>query len=208
MRILVVGATGYIGSSVGRLLRAAGHEVVGFARSDASANRLASEGVGVRRGDLAEPASIRAAASEADAVVHAAVGVQVGLVSEVDVAAVDAMIDALADTGRPLVVTSGVAVYAGSAAGAVDEDTPLDTAHPAQVPRIRLEERVMRAAERGVRAIVLRPGFGYGHARAGLLIRMQLEHARRTGVGAYIGDGSGLFPVVHVDDLARAYLRA
>jgi nucleoside-diphosphate-sugar epimerase len=208
VRVFVVGATGYIGTSVSRHLRAAGHEVVGLARSDASADCLARDGVAVHRGDLADHGSIRDAATEADAIVHAAVGVQVGLVSDVDVAAVDAMIDGLAGTGRPLILTSGVAVYAGSAAGVVDEDTPLDSALPAQIPRIQLEDRVVRAAERGVRTVVLRPGFGYGHARAGLLIRVQLDRARRTGVGAYIGDGSGLFPVVHVDDLARAYVRA
>ena len=205
MRIFLAGATGYIGGAVARHLRDAGHEVVGLARSDASAERLAGAGMAVHRGDLTDPASIRAAATDADAVVHAAVGVQVGLVSDADVAALDAMVDALAGTGRALLVTSGVAVYAGSAAATADEDTPLETPLPGQVPRIRLEERVVRAAERGVRSLVIRPGFGYGRGGAGLLIRLLIERARLTGVGAYIGDGAGHFPVVHVDDLAAAY---
>ena len=208
MRIFIAGSTGYIGTAVSRYLRVCGHQVVGLARSDASAQRLASEGIAVHRGELADAASIKSGAAAADAVVHVAVGVQVGLVSEVDVAAVDAMVDALEGTGRALVVTSGVAVYAGSAAAAVDETTSLETALPAQVPRIRLEERLAQAAHRGVRTVVLRPGFGYGRGGAGLLIRVQLERARATGIGAYIGDGGGLFPVVHVDDLADAYLRA
>jgi nucleoside-diphosphate-sugar epimerase len=206
--ILVVGATGYIGSNVTRHLRAAGYDVVALARSDVSAERLGSEGVSVCRGDLSAPDTIRAAGANVDAIIHVAVGVQVGLVSEADVAAVDAMIDALAGTGRPLILTSGVAVYAGVGSAIVDEETPLETALPTQVPRIRLEERVVRAAERRVRAVVLRPAFGYGRGGAGLLLRVQLERARRTGVGAYTGDGSALFPVVHVDDLARAYLSA
>ena len=208
MPILVIGATGYIGSNVTRHLRGAGYDVVALARSDASAERLGRAGVAVSRGDLSARDTIRAAAANADAIIHVAVGVQVGLVSEAEVAAVDAMIDALAGTGRPLILTSGVAVYAGVAAAAVDEETPLETAVPTQVPRIRLEERVVRAAQRGVRAVVLRPAFSYGRGGAGLLLRVQLERARRTGVGAYTGDGSALFPVVHVDDLARAYLSA
>ena len=206
MPILVVGATGYIGSNVTRHLRGAGHDVVALARSAASAERLGRAGVAVFRGDLSAPDTIRAAVASADAVIHVAVGVQVGLVSEADVVAVDAMVDTLAGSGKPLILTSGVAVYAGVAATTVDEATPLETAVPTQVPRIRLEERVVRATERGVRAVVLRPAFSYGRGGAGLLLRVQLERARRTGVGAYIGDGSGLFPVVHVDDLARAYL--
>jgi nucleoside-diphosphate-sugar epimerase len=208
MRIFLTGATGYIGSAVARHLRAAGHAVVGMARSDASAERLVQAGLAVHRGDLADAGSVAAAVREADAVVHVAVGVQLGHASATDLAAVDAMVDGLAGTDRPLVVTSGVAVYAGSRAAAVDEDTPLDAVLPTQVARVQLELRVVRAAERGVRTIVLRPSPAYGQARAGLLISAQLDYARRTGFGAYIGDGGGLFPVVHVDDLAGAYLRA
>ncbi len=72
MRVLVTGATGLIGGAVARRLASAGHEIVGLARSDASAAQLTDQGYTAVHGDLADAASIAEAARKVDAVVHAA----------------------------------------------------------------------------------------------------------------------------------------
>src|SRR5690242_3090940 len=72
MRVFVTGASGWIGSAAVDELLAAGHEVVGLARSDASAASLGAKGAKVRRGDLDDLDGIRAGADEADAVLHLA----------------------------------------------------------------------------------------------------------------------------------------
>lgn len=207
MKVFVTGASGYIGGAVTRALRKNEHEIVALVRSPESAAKVSEPGVTVVRGDVGDPASYRAALREVDAIVHTAVGMNGG-VKEPDFVAIDAMIEAVAGTDKPLVVTTGAAVYIGMPIAVADESTPLDGAAPAQVPRVKLEQRVIEAAARGARTIVLRPAHAYGRGSAGIFTRIQLEHAKRTGVAPYIGDGGRLMSYVHVDDLAEAYVAA
>src|SRR5262245_39875750 len=70
MRVFVTGASGHIGSAVVAELVSAKHHVVGLARSEASAERIAAAGAEVLRGDLDDLAGLAAAAEAADGVIH------------------------------------------------------------------------------------------------------------------------------------------
>src|SRR3954463_12170814 len=87
MRIFLTGASGYIGTAVAERLRAAGHQVSGLARSDASAAKLSAAGIQPVPGDFSDPTSVASGARSADAVISLATTYD----SAVDGPAVDAI---------------------------------------------------------------------------------------------------------------------
>jgi nucleoside-diphosphate-sugar epimerase len=78
--------------------------------------------------------------------------------------------------------------------------TPLVAQRPA------IEQEVLAAQGRGVRAIVIRPALVYG--RGGSIPAMLTKSARETGATRYVGDGMNRWPFVDVEDLAQLYVRA
>jgi nucleoside-diphosphate-sugar epimerase len=212
MRIFVTGASGWVGSAVVLELLAAGHEVVGLARSEGSAQRLEAAGAIVQRGDLDEPEGLVKAAADSDGVIHLAFQHEVAFengdfaaAAAADRRAVEAMGEVLASSDRPLVLASGVlGLSVGRVATEDDGLVPNDVTRA--IPAgLRMATALFTLSLRGigVRSSVLRlPPTVHGDGDQGFMATF-VDVARTQGVAAYVGDGANRWPAVHRSDAAR-----
>ncbi len=211
MKVFVTGASGWIGSAVVPELLNAGHQVVGLARSDASAQRLRAAGAIVHHGDVDDPDGLATAAADSDGVIHLAFQHEVAwsgnfaAAAAADRRAVEAMGAALAGSERPFVLASGMlGMKVGQTATEDDGLVPSAAvrANPAG-RRAATALFTLSLAGIGVRSSVLRfPPTVHGDGDHGFMATF-VAIARQRGVSAYVGDGMNRWPAVHRSDAAR-----
>jgi nucleoside-diphosphate-sugar epimerase len=215
MRIFVTGASGWIGSAVVPELIDAGHQVVGLARSEASAAALTAAGAQVHRGTLDDLDSLRSAAAASDGVIHLAFKHDLAFsggfqdAADADRRAVETFGAALAGSGRPFVIASGTLGLAPGRVATEGDGRGPDSAVAAMGggPQTRLAtaEITLSLASRSVRSSVVRlPPTCHGDGDNGFLAAL-VGIARDKGVSGYIGDGSNRWPAVHRLDAAHLF---
>src|SRR5690606_10008908 len=187
----------YIGGAVMEALRAAGHEPRGVARSEAAARAMRARGGVPVNGDLRDPRGLAALARDADAVIHAA-NTQGADAAEADMAASRAIRDALIESGKPFVLTSGAWVLGDTGDRIADENSPRN---PVDLVAWRAPLEAEIVAAPGMRGIVLRPGVVFGEQGG-------VPEMIARGELPVVGDGTQHWTMVHVRDLADLYVRA
>ena len=204
MRILVLGATGYLGSHIARLLTTSGHQVSGLSRTSARDDELETTNIAPLRGDLADRDAIIAMMRSHDATIYAA---QLMLQDEFETVA--ALLKGVEGLSHSFLFTSGTGLLSQRTDGDWSEDSFAedDPFIPSKYIGFRFvtETMVRQAGSSGaVRAMVIRPPMIWGHGGSGHL-RMFYADAGRSGDVGYLGAGLNLYSNVHVDDLAEVY---
>jgi nucleoside-diphosphate-sugar epimerase len=212
MKVFITGASGFIGSAIVRELIEAGHQVLGLARSDASAAKIASAGAEVQRGALDDLDSLHRGAASSDGVIHLAFGHDFSDyegAARTDLRAIQTIGAALEGSGKPFVITSGTAMLTFFLQpGQIGTEEDVADAG-ATFPRVASENAVLALAKCGVRSSIVRlsPSV-HGESEQGFLagfVSVLISVARARGVSGYVGDGSNRWPAVHRLDAAHLF---
>jgi nucleoside-diphosphate-sugar epimerase len=203
MRIFLTGANGYIGGAAAAALIAAGHRVRGLVRDKAKADAVAAHGVEPVIGSLDDAALLREEARAADAVVNAASSDHRG--------AVEALLAALAGSGKAFIHSSGSSIVAdlamGEPSGRIFHEGDWIAPVADKAARVAIDRLVLAA-----RGIVLCNTMIYGDAlrppAQSVQIPALVRQANASGVVRYIGRGLNRWSNVHIADVAALYVLA
>ncbi len=211
MRVFLTGATGYIGNVVAEKLQAAGHTVVGLARSSTTAAQLEKRQIEPFLGDLQNPDGLALAAEQSDGVIHTAFIHDfedwAGAV-QADCRVIKGFVQALAGSDKPLIATSDTSVLGDTGSTIADESYPIAQGF-LLAERAKAEQVVLDAARQNIRSVVLRlPLYIYGRGGGTSYVPMRLQEAKEKGVAYYITPGEHQVAAVHVDDVAQLYVLA
>jgi nucleoside-diphosphate-sugar epimerase len=201
MKVVLTGATGFIGSHVLADLHKHGHEVTAPVRDDAQAAAVAARGATPAVVDLYDRPAVARLLGTADGAIHTASPGD-ATSANLDSAVADAVTGAFAGTGKPYLQISGLWVYGANPS--VTEASPFNA--PALVAwKEPIERRVLGAA--GMRGVVIVSSVAYGDGGGG--IPGLLLGSPRDGAGNLImlGTGQQHWSTVHAADLADAFRR-
>lgn len=203
MKVFVTGATGFVGTAVVQELLANGHQVLGLARSEESANKLIAAGAEAHRGDLNDFESLKTGAEVSDAVIHLGFVHDFSRFEEMcqlDGKVIESIGEALLGTEKPFLITSGTALF--SKDGITIETDRSVNPHP----RIATENAADAIAERGVKVAVVRLSPSV-HGKGDVIgfVPTLIRIAKEKGKSAVINEGQNFWPAVHKLDTAKLY---
>ncbi|QCP53701.1 NAD-dependent epimerase/dehydratase family protein [Trinickia violacea] len=205
MKIFVTGAGGFIGGSIAAGLVRAGHQVRGLIRREEQGDEMRRLGIEPVVGSLDDRALLIDEARAADAVINAASSDHRG--------AVEALIEALAGSGKPLLHTSGSSIVGDASGGkgstAIYREDALPEPTEDKAARVAIDRLVLDAAKRGIRSVVLCNTLIYGHGAVAGSASVQLprlvRQAQKSGIVRHVGAGENIWSNVHIDDVVELY---
>jgi nucleoside-diphosphate-sugar epimerase len=207
MKVLVLGASGFIGFPAAQALVRAGHYVLGLTRSEAKAKQLSAEEIIPIVGEIDKPAAWVHIIKDLDAVIDCVGGsADIKTLAGETVVAVSNAARELRPEGAPkltYIYTSGTWVHGDNRNDVVTDTTPIRD--PAQLVAWRPSKEQLVINDKVLNGFVIRPALLYG--RSGSLLAGFFKSASEGDVW-YPGKPGGRFALIHTDDLADLYVRA
>ena len=201
MKVVLTGATGFIGSHILAELFEHGHDVIALVRDEDQAAAVAARGAKAAVADLYDRAAVASLLEDADGAIHTASPGD-ATTADLDSAMADAAIDAFAGTGRPYIEISGAWVYGTNTS--ITEESPFHA--PALVAwKEPIERRVLGAT--GMRAVVIVASTAYGDGGGAIPGALLASPRDDAGNLIMIGTGQQHWSTVHVADLADVFRR-
>ena len=202
MKVVLTGATGFIGSHVLTDLHKHGHEVTALVRDDAQADTVAARGATPAVVDLYDRPAVTKLLGDADGAIHTASPGD-ATSANLDSAVVDAVTDAFAGTGKPYLQISGLWIYGDNIS--ITEESPFN-APPMVAWKEPIERRVLDAT--GMRGVVIVSGVAYGDGGGGIPGLLLGSPRDDAGNLIMLGTGQQHWSTVHAADLADFFRRA
>lgn len=196
MKIFLTGATGLIGRAVLSEVMRTGHTVEALCRSSEAVEAVSASGAIPVAGDLRRPTEWSGRAVAADLIIHTAATWSADM-GAIDRYAMRCLVETVAGRALRLIYTGGVWLYGETGPEIRDENAPFDPI--ASFAWMVETARWLRSCS-NVSLAVLHPGLVYDSAGNGALARF-LEPQPEI-----LGCDRIRWSLVHVDDLARAYL--
>ncbi|TDL25805.1 NAD-binding protein [Rickenella mellea] len=205
MKVLVLGATGFLGFPVAQAFVRSGHEVWGQTRSQSKAKLLASEEIIPLIADPSNGSAWTEAAEKVDVVINCIGGNDIVALTQKVYQVITEASKKARGTSLPkltYICVSGAWVYGDDRTNLVSERSPLN--NPAALVKWRPEEeaRVLKSTQ--FDGIVVRPSALYG--RSGSSTHMLFAQAAQGKI-EWGGDKRGRLASIHVDDAAELFVR-
>ncbi len=202
--VLILGATGFIGSAVATELVNRGHHVTGLARSEDSAQKLTATGINVLKGDIREPEVWLDRVEDFDAVIQTAITWSDDM-AEVDEHLIRSLINVLTSCQqeKTLIYTGGCWAYGNTGSIPATENSSYDPT-PEFSWMVDLAKEV--GSEKNLRWMMIHPAMVY-EGGAGVLDRM-IDDAKSSRRIRIVGDKQTCWTMVHRQDIASLYALA
>ncbi|MEM0449284.1 MAG: NAD-dependent epimerase/dehydratase family protein [Methanomassiliicoccales archaeon] len=214
MRILVTGATGFLGGHLVEGLLQQGHQPVAMARKRSDTSLLQGLGVEVRNADLTDPSSLRDAVHGMEAVMHLAAYYTFSgkkeLYQSINVEGTKALLQAMLKEGvGKIVYCSSTEAMGPTPQGIADENFECHPVYEYGRSKLRAEEAVRHYGEKGIEYVILRPSGIYGPRNVEDVSFWFITTFANSFLSRFIvGDGKKVLQFVHVKDVVQAFLRA